>query len=259
MEKLIWFKFNISDWMMGKIMKCTEVTQARFIKLCCLYWNKECLLSYEDAEIEVDEEHIKILISKKIIVLSDEFIIIKFLDEQNSDILETSEKRRNAVKKRWERVKQSDTSVSKKHTSVLQSDTEKRRQEENRQEENREDKILLDQVMKFYSFNESANFDKMRDISFFIKCLTVNKRIDYFKLQFKSYSELKEKTPEFKHSFVKFIGSATELFENGAWNQENWTEKLKAEKNKSHGTENKNNTGRRSNRNASTDSEYTPL
>lgn len=267
MEKLIWFKFNISDWMMGKIMKCPEVTQARFIRLCCLYWNKECMLSHEDAEIEVDEDHLKILLSKKIVMSIDGFINIKFLDEQNEGILETSEKRRNAVKKRWERVKQNDTSVSKKHTSVLQSDTEKRREEQRREEQRREEDIktekydsnLLDEIMIFYNFTEVSNFDKMRDINFFINVLTKNKRIDYFKTQFKSYVELKNKNPAFKHSFKNFIGSALDLYEDGAWNEENWTEKLKVEKNKSNGTENKNTQGRRSNRNASTDSEYSAL
>jgi len=132
MEKLTWFKFTISDWMMGKIMKCPEITQARFIRLCCLYWNKECVLSVEDAEIEIDEDHIKILLSKKIIVKNEDFITIKFLDEQNISVTETSNKRREAVKKRWDRVKQTDTSVSITDTSVIQNDTEKNREEKRR-------------------------------------------------------------------------------------------------------------------------------
>ena len=56
MSKLTWFKFTPSDYMMGKIQRCPEVTQARFIRLCCLYWNKQCELTYEDAEIEIDKE-----------------------------------------------------------------------------------------------------------------------------------------------------------------------------------------------------------
>jgi len=67
MDKLQWFKFAPSDWMMGKIQRCPEVTQARFLRLSCLYWNKECNLSYEDAEIEIDQEHLDVLIKKKII------------------------------------------------------------------------------------------------------------------------------------------------------------------------------------------------
>lgn len=136
MDKLTWFKFVVSDWMMGKIQKCPEITQSRFIRLCCLYWNKECILSFEDAEIEIDLEHLQILISKKIVINSDGFIRVKFLDEQNSDILDLSAKRREAVAKRWQKLKelelQSNTIVLKDDTIVIQSDTDKSRVEKSR-------------------------------------------------------------------------------------------------------------------------------
>ena len=139
MDKLQWFKFTPSDWMMGKIQRCPEITQARFMRLCCLYWNKECLLSFEDAEIEIDKEHLEILISKKIIKSEDDFIKIEFLDEQMDGIIETSEKRRAAVLKRWNKVKQKDTSVLQDDTSVLQNDTDKIREDKIREEEIKED------------------------------------------------------------------------------------------------------------------------
>lgn len=142
MDKLQWFKFTPSDWMMGKIQRCPEITQARFMRLCCLYWNKECLLSFDDAEIEIDKEHLDILISKKIIKSDDDFIKIEFLDEQMDEIIETSEKRRAAVLKRWNKVKQKDTSVLQDDTSVLQSDTDKSRVEkEKKREEGEKEKI----------------------------------------------------------------------------------------------------------------------
>lgn len=143
MDKLQWFKFTPSDWMMGKIQRCPEITQARFMRLCCLYWNKECLLSIEDAEIEIDKEHLDILINKKIIKSENEFVKIDFLDEQMDGIIETSEKRRTAVLKRWNKVKQKDTSVLQEDTSVLQSDTDKSRVDKKR-EDNIENKNLSD-------------------------------------------------------------------------------------------------------------------
>ena len=141
MEKLQWFKFSYADWRMGKIQKCSEITQARFINLCCLYWSKDAVLSYEDAEIEIDKEHLDILISKKIIKLKDEFILIEFLDEQIENISETSEKRRIAVLKRWGKVKENNTSVLQNNTSVLQNDTEESRVEKKRVEKKRVDNI----------------------------------------------------------------------------------------------------------------------
>lgn len=86
MDKLQWFKFTPTDWIMGKIQRCPEITQARFMRLICLYWNKECILSYEDAEIEIDKEHLDILIAKKVIKIINDFIFIDFLNEQLKEI-----------------------------------------------------------------------------------------------------------------------------------------------------------------------------
>lgn len=132
MDKLQWFKFTPTDWIMGKIQKCPEITQARFMRLLCLYWNKECVLSLEDAEIEIDKDHLDILISKKVLKIIDDLLVIDFLNEQLESISETSLKRKEAVLKRWNKVKQIDTSVLQTNTSVLQIDTEKRREREDK-------------------------------------------------------------------------------------------------------------------------------
>jgi len=129
MDKLQWFKFTPTDWIMGKIQRCPEITQARFLRLICLYWNKGCLLTYEDAEIEIDKEHLDLLIDKKIIKLVENFISIEFLNEQLVNISETSQKRREAVLLRWAKTKQNDTVVLQNNTSVLQSDTDKSRED----------------------------------------------------------------------------------------------------------------------------------
>ncbi|MDC1302270.1 conserved phage C-terminal domain-containing protein [bacterium] len=149
-EKLQWFKFTPSDWMMGKILKCPEITQARFMKLCCLYWNKECNLSYEDAEIEVDDEHLKILIKKKVIKSENDNITIEFLKEQLSEIMDDKGNKSNSGKignlKRWHKEIYKefinnqltlDEAISKSKVSHTDSDTiaKGRREEEKREEE----------------------------------------------------------------------------------------------------------------------------
>lgn len=88
MDNLQWFKFNPSAWMMGKIQRCEEVTQARFTRLCCLYWVKGCEMTIEDAIIEIDQAHFDSLKSKKIITVSENSIFISFLDEQFLEIKE---------------------------------------------------------------------------------------------------------------------------------------------------------------------------
>ena len=159
MDKLQWFKFAPSDWMMGKIMRCDEITQARYMRLVCLYWNKECNLSYEDAEIEIDKDHLDILIKKKIVKLDEDFIYIEFLDEQMEGISETSEKRRAAVKKRWDKVKQNNTRVLQNDTSVLQSDTE-----ESRVEEKREDKSIKKEILNSNIWIEQIAMQKRENV-----------------------------------------------------------------------------------------------
>ncbi len=136
MDKLQWFKVSPSDWMMGKIQRCSEITQARFLRLCCLYWNKETNLTEEDARIEIDDEHFDLLLKKKIISSDDENIFIDFLDEQFDKILETSKKASKAGKasaaKRKASAKQK---VNDRSTTVQQIPTDKIREDKKREEE----------------------------------------------------------------------------------------------------------------------------
>jgi len=157
MDKLQWFKFSYADWRMGKIQRCSEITQARFINLCCLYWSKESNLTLEDAEIEIDKEHLDVLLKKKIIESDGEIIFIKFLDEQLIEITETSKDKSNAAKARWDKYRQSkkeketNADAMQVHTNALQNDAEESREEETRVEKSREDtNILTDGVLKYY-------------------------------------------------------------------------------------------------------------
>jgi hypothetical protein len=146
MDKLQWFKFSYADWRMGKIQRCPEVTQARFLNLCCLYWSKESEVSREDAEIEIDKEHLDILISKKIIEINDDYISIKFLDEQLEGIAETSKGKSKAAKVRWDKYRKDKESAMQNnadamhvHTDAMQNNAEKRREEKSRGEKRREE------------------------------------------------------------------------------------------------------------------------
>jgi len=155
MEKLQWFKFSYADWRMGKIQRCPEITQARFMNLCCLYWSKEAELTIEDAEIEIDKEHLDILIAKKVIEEDGKYVFIKFLDEQLDKITETSKDKSKAAKVRWDKYRKDkaakeleSTTIAESmhvHTDALQTSAEKRREEERR-----EDKYPFDLFWKKY-------------------------------------------------------------------------------------------------------------
>ena len=202
MDKLQWFKFTPTDWIMGKIQRCPEITQARFMRLICLYWNKECLLTYDDAEIEIDKEHLDLLISKKIIKLVDNFISIEFLNEQLENISETSQKRRDAVLQRWAKVKQNDTSVLQVDTSVLQNDTEKRRVEKRR-----EDKIRVEDIkQKKFDFKNSLieyGFEeKLVDEWIAVR---KNKKATNTETSFKKFISQIQLAPEDKNEILKLV------------------------------------------------------
>lgn len=156
-----------TDWVMGKIQRCPEITQARFIRLICLYWNKECVLTYEDAEIEIDKEHLDILIGKKIINLVDEFISIEFLNEQLESISETSKKRRDAVLLRWEKVKQNNTNELQSDTSVLQNDTDKSRVDKSKIREEVLNKKKEDFIKALQPFKNSYDADLLNEFYFY--------------------------------------------------------------------------------------------
>ncbi|TDQ12204.1 hypothetical protein [Pedobacter metabolipauper] len=120
------------------------------------------------------------------------------------------------------------------------------------------DNILIDKIMKFFGFTEITNYDKMRDILAFINCLTINNRHHYFQQQFDAYVEYKTINDSYVHKFKNFLGTHSMLFEDGAWNEDNWVAKLQTEKNKQHGKGNQSNSGRRSHLNPPTNS-YTKL
>ena len=93
MDKLQWFKFSPSSWMMGRIQRCSDDLQGKFIRLCCAYWNHKCKLELDDAKIELTEDGFLELIRLKIIKSDGHYISIDFLDDQFLDIEFISEKR----------------------------------------------------------------------------------------------------------------------------------------------------------------------
>ena len=86
MDKLQWFKFSPSDWTMGRISRTSFAVQGEFLRFCCTYWNKECMVTEETAQHELSDKAYKILLSKGIIKVSTSIVKIDFLDAQLEDI-----------------------------------------------------------------------------------------------------------------------------------------------------------------------------
>jgi len=86
-----------SDWMMGRIQRCSFQAQAEFIRLCCIYWNNEGNYLLSEAKIEC--ECLQEMLDKNIIKHNDMHIYIDFLDSQLSDIEDIRKQRSKAGKK----------------------------------------------------------------------------------------------------------------------------------------------------------------
>lgn len=88
----------------------------------------------------------------------------------------------------------------------------------------------INKIMDFFSFTETANYDKMRDCSTFINLIIHQGLFENFRNQFEAYRKIKVKGSKFVHSFPNFLGTAKEMFLDGAWNSENWVAKLPEQK-----------------------------
>jgi len=99
------------------------------------------------------------------------------------------------------------------------------------------------ELLKFFGFNEVANFDKLRIIAAFIFVQKNSGRFDYFKKQFDSYRDFKNLSGQQKHNFNSFFGKQENQFSDGHWDDANWTDKLKEEKEKNSAQKEKENAG----------------
>lgn len=134
-KELPFFKFEISEWMFGRIQKQPESIQGMFINLCCKYWHKLGEYKHEDAGLDFGADRIQILIDNRLIGNDDGYIFIKFLDLQLDECEQTSKK--NSIKglksAEIRRLrKQQSTTVKPQLTAVQPNSTEEKRIEEKR-------------------------------------------------------------------------------------------------------------------------------
>lgn len=86
MDKLQWFKFRPSDWIMGRISKTNKTTQAEFLNFCCTYWNKQCDVTTKQCQYEFTPNVYKKLVALEILKIDGAKVHIDFLDEQMDGI-----------------------------------------------------------------------------------------------------------------------------------------------------------------------------
>lgn len=169
-KELPFFKFEISEWMFGRIQKQPLDTQGAFINLCCKYWHKLGEYRVEDAELDFGEEHLSLLLQHKIIGIDQGFIFIKFLDNQLDECQQNSEKQRikglKSAEVRANRKQQRSTTVQQRLSPVQPNSTEEKRKEEKREDEIKPRKFLDD----FYQSKEQALEELKADDLYIDEC-----------------------------------------------------------------------------------------
>jgi hypothetical protein len=174
MKQISWFKFCPADWMMGRISRQPAEVQVAFIRLCCVYWNAECEMSTDHAELEADG-HLERLLQTRLVESNGPSVFIKFLDiqweEANLHRTKMSQAGKRSAERRSAKVEENPTKVE----PMLNLPSTKVEPMFNREEERREEKkrgentcVLFDQFWTLYprkTSKQSASkaFAKLKD------------------------------------------------------------------------------------------------
>ena len=160
--------------MMGRISRQPAEVQVAFIRLCCVYWNAECEMSTDHAELEADG-HLERLLQTRLVESNGPSVFIKFLDiqweEANLHRTKMSQAGKRSAERRSAKVEENPTKVE----PMLNLPSTKVKPVFNREEERREEKkrgentcVLFDQFWTLYprkTSKQSASkaFAKLKD------------------------------------------------------------------------------------------------
>ena len=160
--------------MMGRISRQPAEVQVAFIRLCCVYWNAECEMSTDHAELEADG-HLERLLQTRLVESNGPSVFIKFLDiqweEANLHRTKMSQAGKRSAERRSAMVEENPTKVE----PMLNLPSTKVEPVFNREEERREEKkrgentcVLFDQFWTLYprktsKQSASKSFAKLKD------------------------------------------------------------------------------------------------
>lgn len=183
MDNLQWFKFSPSDWMMGRIQRQPAQVQVDFIRLCCKYWQKDCELLAEDAELEAMESY-SVLVKYRFIIIDGDSVRISFLDEQFTTASSKRQKASDAGKRSAE-VRRRSTDVQQTFndasTDVEQSRVEESRVDEDKIRVKKERSIpppppSIDEVIAYFKENKYTEQSAIKAFGYYQASVTETKK-----------------------------------------------------------------------------------
>jgi hypothetical protein len=148
-----YFKFFPTEWMTGDIVFEDFETQGLFINICALYWQRNADLSIEDINKRFKYPGKLANLTDRFISLSEDKILIKFLDEQLVDAGHIS-KTNSENGSKGGRPKGAKTLSKKPTANRPQSETKAKKSKE---EEEKEKEINI-------TYEEFLNYAKTIDI-----------------------------------------------------------------------------------------------
>lgn len=90
-KELPYFKFEPAEYLTKDISFCSISAQGLFINICSYYWQRQCSLNLEQISRRFNyPNELEELINEGIIDVNDNYISIKFLDNQLTDVSEKS-------------------------------------------------------------------------------------------------------------------------------------------------------------------------
>lgn len=92
-KELPYFKFFVSEWILGRISDHSDKVQGAFINAICYYWHKNCDCFCVDFKRKLGKNRYDLLINLKFIEVENDKIFIRFLDEQFSELSDIHPKR----------------------------------------------------------------------------------------------------------------------------------------------------------------------
>ena len=153
-KELPYFKFEPAEYLTGDISFCSLSAQGFFIVICSYYWQRNCELTKTQLLKRLNKvDEFNELVSENIILLEDETIKIKFLDEQLDEVKKTSKTNSENGKKggrpRKNKPEVNPQETENKPTALISLSETKGI---------REDKIRLDEIRKK---NNNSNYSKI--------------------------------------------------------------------------------------------------
>lgn len=161
-KELPYFKFHSSEWLLNRISDENYRVKGIFIDLCAYYWHKECTVSYKEVCKKLGKTNVKLMQDLNFLLIKNDEIVIKFLDEQRAELSDLQAKRSKAGKKG--RQAQLEQTPSKSQAPLGHLDKDKIREDKIRVEESisglaTQDEVSSNRDLVFETLAEVCGYD----------------------------------------------------------------------------------------------------